>query len=75
MAYVAGRCKLVLSMRGNPQAGSTLDRIVLPLPDARLELMAAHELGHCRRHLDGVFLATPAGFNAAPPRHRGCHRR
>jgi len=62
MAFVAGRCKLVLSMRGNPEAQATLDRIPAPLRDAAVELMVAHELGHCRRYLDGAWASVPAGF-------------
>jgi hypothetical protein len=67
MAFVDGRCKLVLSMRGNPEAQATLDRIEPDLLDATLELMAAHELGHCRRYLDGSWYALPAGFVAGVP--------
>lgn len=62
LGFVAGRCKLVLTMRGNPQAEATLARIAPQLHDAALELMAAHELGHCRRHLDGAWHGLPAGF-------------
>jgi hypothetical protein len=65
--FVDGRCKLVLSMRGNPEAQATLDRIAPELLDAALELMAAHELGHCRRYLDGSWLRLPAGFIAEDP--------
>ncbi len=65
MAFVGGRCKLVLSMRGNPQAEDMLRRIEPDLLDATLELMAAHELGHCRRSLDGAWQQVPSGF--APP--------
>ena len=64
MAFVDGRCKLVLSMRGNPEADDTLRRIDPGLLDAALELMAAHELAHCRRHLDGNWHGLPAGFTA-----------
>ncbi|HSI59736.1 MAG TPA: hypothetical protein VLA16_19400 [Ideonella sp.] len=67
MAYVGGRCKLVLSMRGNPEAQATLERIAPALLDATLELMAAHELGHCRRYLDGAWYRVPAGFSPATP--------
>ncbi len=67
MAFVDGRCKLVLSMRENPEAQATLDRIEPELLDAALELMAAHELGHCRRYLDGRWYALPAGFTAGVP--------
>jgi len=62
MAFVGGRCKLVFSMRGNPEAHATLDRIAPDLLDAALELMAAHELGHCKRYLDGAWYSLPAGF-------------
>jgi hypothetical protein len=65
LAFVDGRCKLVLSMRGNPAAQSALEHIDPALLDAALELMAAHELGHCRRYLDGVWYGLPAGFTAA----------
>ncbi len=65
MAFVGGRCKLVLSMRGNPQAQATLDGIDPLRLDVTLELMAAHELGHCQRYLAGLFLTPPpAGFAA-----------
>lgn len=67
LAFVEGRCKLVLSMRGNPQAQATLERIEPDLLDATLELMAAHELGHCRRYLDGAWYGLPAGFVASLP--------
>jgi hypothetical protein len=67
LAFVDGRCKLVLSMRGNAEAQSTLARIEPDLLDATLELMVAHELGHCRRYLDGAWYGLPAGFNATVP--------
>jgi hypothetical protein len=67
LGFVSGRCKLVLSMRGNPEADATLARIEPELLDATLELMAAHELGHCRRWLDGAWNGLPAGFAAADP--------
>ena len=67
LGFVDGRCKLVLSMRGNPEAQETLDRIEPELVDATLELMAAHELGHCRRYLDGTWFGLPAGFSASVP--------
>ena len=66
LAFIDGRCKLVLSMRGNTQAQATLDRIEPALLDAALELMAAHELGHCRRYLDGAWYRLPSGFAASP---------
>ncbi|HEX6720312.1 MAG TPA: hypothetical protein VF107_02020 [Burkholderiaceae bacterium] len=67
LGFVDGRCKLVLSMRGNPEAQATLDRIDADLMDAALELMAAHELGHCRRYLDGTWRDLPAGFAPRAP--------
>jgi hypothetical protein len=63
-AFIDGRCKLVLSTRGNDEAAATLDRIDPELLDPTLELMAAHELGHCRRYLDGTWQKRPAGFTA-----------
>jgi hypothetical protein len=67
LGFVDGRCKLVLSMRGNPEAEATLTRIDPDLLDAALELMAAHELGHCRRQLDGAWRGLPAGLVAREP--------
>lgn len=67
LGFVEGRCKLVLSMRGNPEAQATLQRIEPDLLDAALELMAAHELGHCQRYLEGTRLSLPAGFVAREP--------
>lgn len=67
MAFVDGRCELVLSMRGNPRAQTMLDQIEPALLDATLELMAAHELGHCKRYLEGTFVQAPVAFNFAHP--------
>ncbi len=67
VAFVDGRCKLVLSLRGNAVAQETLDAIPPDLLDAALELMAAHELGHCERYLAGEFAHPPAGFQATEP--------
>jgi hypothetical protein len=75
LGFVDGRCKLVLSMRGNPEAEATLVRIEPELLNAALELMAAHELGHCRRHLDGNWQALPAGFVAREPATLGTEDR
>jgi hypothetical protein len=62
MGFMAGRCKLVLSMRGNPDAEKVLDKV----PDAQravlMEAMAAHEVGHCWRYAQGVWHALPTGF-------------
>ncbi|HEY2559310.1 MAG TPA: hypothetical protein VGI48_06340 [Caldimonas sp.] len=75
LGFVDGRCKLVLSMRGNPEAEATLDRIAPELVDHALELMAAHELGHCRRYLDGTWFGGRAGFIGAEPPELGDERR
>ena len=62
MGFVDGRCKLVLSMRGNPDAEKVLDQV----PDAQrtvlMEAMAAHEVAHCWRYAQGAWHALPAGF-------------
>ena len=71
LAFVGGRCKLVLSMRGNAQAQATLDAIAPDLLDATLELMAAHELGHCQRYLAGVWHGLPSGFATGAPAEIG----
>lgn len=65
LGFVDGRCKLVLSMRGNPDGQRQLDTLPPALLDAALELIAAHEMGHCRRYLDGAWFRLPAGFSAA----------
>jgi hypothetical protein len=63
MAFVEGRCKLVLSMRGNPQAEAALAGVAAPLQPLVIEAIAAHELAHCWRHLQGAWHALPAGFS------------
>ena len=63
MAFVAGRCKLVLSMRGNPEAQATLDRVEPSLRAAVVEAIAAHELGHCWRHVTQRWGTLPAGLH------------
>jgi len=67
MAFVEGRCKLVFTLRGNPEAQATLDRLAPELQNPALELMAAHELAHCRRHLDGAWYGLPAGLSWQEP--------
>lgn len=69
MAFVGGRCKLVLSLRGNPLAAEQAQRIEAGLGagdgwmDAALALMAAHEVfGHCARHAAGRWQALPPGY-------------
>ena len=65
LAFVDGRCKLVLSMRSNPEAQATLDRIPPDLVGPVVEAIAAHELGHCWRHLKHSWGSLPAGMQAA----------
>jgi hypothetical protein len=60
MAYVDGRCKLVLSMRGNPEAQALLERIPPELLQPVVEAIAAHELGHCWRHVQQHWGTLPA---------------
>ncbi len=62
MAFVDGRCKLVLSMRGNPEAQATLDRIAPAMVGPVVEAIAAHELGHCWRHLNQTWGSLPTGL-------------
>ncbi|MET3130439.1 hypothetical protein AAKU55_000696 [Oxalobacteraceae bacterium GrIS 1.11] len=62
MGFEDGRCKLVLSMRGNAQA----EAILAPLPDSQrgvmIEAMTAHEIGHCWRYVQGEWHVLPNGF-------------
>ncbi len=65
LGFVDGRCKLVLSMRGNPEGQRQLDAMDPSIANAALELMAAHELAHCHRYLQGAWHGLPTGFVAA----------
>ena len=56
LAWVGGRCKFVLSLRGNPEVPATETRIAPEIFDAAMQLMAAHELGHCTRRVRGDWL-------------------
>ena len=67
LGFDAGRCKLVLSMRGNPAAQATLDAIAPDLLGPAVEAMTAHEVGHCWRYVHGQWHRVPAGFVSAPP--------
>jgi hypothetical protein len=62
MDYVDGRCKLVLSMRGNPAADAALAAAPPALHDVVMEAIAAHEVAHCWRHVQGRWNVLPAGF-------------
>jgi hypothetical protein len=56
------RCKLVLSIRGNPAAEAILGKVPEAERGLLVEAMAAHEIGHCWRYAHGVWHALPAGF-------------
>ncbi len=62
MGYDRGRCKLVLSLRGNPQAEAVFAGIPEDSQGELIEAMAAHEIAHCWRHAQGSWNALPAGF-------------
>ena len=62
MAFIEGRCVLVLSMRGNPEAQHTLDRMPPGLQGPVVEAITAHELGHCWRHLRQTWGTLPSGL-------------
>jgi hypothetical protein len=62
MGWVDGRCKLVLSMRGNPRTQELLEGVDASLVPLVIELMVAHEVGHCWRHASGRWNELPAGF-------------
>jgi hypothetical protein len=66
MAFLNGRCKLVLSMRGNAEAQATLDRIPHGLIGPVVEAIAAHEMAHCWRHVRQSWGTVPAGVGTSP---------
>jgi hypothetical protein len=62
MGFANGRCKLVMSMRGNPDAEKVLAGVPVNEQEELIEAMAAHEIAHCWRYAQGVWHALPAGF-------------
>lgn len=62
LGYQDGRCKLVLSMRGNPNAEDILDGVPAAQRPLMIEAMVAHEIGHCWRYAQGAWHAVPSGF-------------
>jgi ADP-ribose pyrophosphatase YjhB (NUDIX family) len=62
MGFTEGRCKLVVSLRGNPDAEAILKGVPESARGELIEAMAAHELGHCWRYAQGAWHALPAGF-------------
>lgn len=64
MAVEDSRCKLVLSMRNNPEVESILANLPAELQGAAIEAMTAHEVAHCWRYINGAWHTLPAGFVA-----------
>ncbi|MDB5937230.1 MAG: hypothetical protein JWQ01_4574 [Massilia sp.] len=62
MGFDGKRCKLVVSLRGNPEAERILDKVPEQRRGLLIETMAAHEVGHCWRYVSGVWNALPAGL-------------
>jgi hypothetical protein len=62
MGFADGRCKLVVSLRGNPDAETILSGVAESARGELIEAMAAHEIGHCWRYAQGAWHALPAGF-------------
>jgi hypothetical protein len=62
MGFMDGRCKLVLSMRGNPEAEKVIEQVPQAERTVLMEAMAAHEVGHCWRYAQGSWHALPTGF-------------
>lgn len=62
LGYQDGRCKLVLSLRGNPQAEDILDAVPEQRRALMIEAMFAHEIAHCWRYAQGAWHAAPSGF-------------
>ena len=62
MGFDGGRCKLVLSMRGNASAEDVLKGVPAERRALMIEAMTAHEIGHCWRHAQGAWHSVPAGF-------------
>ena len=62
MGFDGGRCKLVVSLRGNPDAEKVLAGVLPSQQGELIEAMAAHEIAHCWRYARGAWHALPAGF-------------
>jgi hypothetical protein len=62
MGFADGRCKLVMSLRGNPDAEKVLAGVAADAQQELIEAMAAHEIAHCWRYAQGAWHALPAGF-------------
>jgi hypothetical protein len=64
LAYIDGRCKLVLSTRGNEEAEKLAASIPSDFKEPILEAVMAHEIGHCWRHHTGAWGTLPPGLEA-----------
>src|SRR5471032_1871985 len=62
LGFEHGRCKLVLSMRGNADAENILASLPSGQRSLMIEAMAAHEIGHCWRYVQGMWHVLPSGF-------------
>jgi hypothetical protein len=62
MGFDGGRCKLVVSLRGNPDAEKVLAGVAPEQQGELIEAMAAHEIAHCWRYAQKAWHALPAGF-------------
>ena len=62
MAIQDERCKLVVSMRGNPRTDKLAASVPPALFGAVAEAVFAHEIAHCWRWSRGVWNTVPAGF-------------
>jgi hypothetical protein len=67
LGFQDGRCKLVLSMRGNPNAEDILSSVPAAQQPLMIEAMVAHEIGHCWRYAQGIWHVLPAGFEESAP--------
>lgn len=71
LGFEAGRCKLVLSLRGNAQVEAVLRGVPPARQGAMVEAMTAHEIGHCQRYAQGDWHALPRGFVEPPSMPQG----
>lgn len=62
MGFDNGRCKLVMSLRNNPDAETVLAGVPEAEQGALIAAMAAHEIAHCWRRVQGAWHELPAGF-------------
>lgn len=69
MGFMDGRCKLVLSMRGNADAEKVLANVPAAQHQVLMEVMAAHEVGHCWRYAQGAWRKLPSGFVESGEEH------